>query len=225
MKNFWSYISNGKHSVGCTGQTVYIYDSNGKELAKFKDIIYAYKPVISPDGNLLAVKSTDGRFAIYSLEEMKLIKKFRYSKVNGGQDDDFCFSRDGKYIINLECQQDCLHHGISVYDTENFERKETLFTGRTRLSSIECDDEGDGYYVLGSGNSSFIAKYENNELKLKEKASIPDEEFEFYRKFKGLELMGFTEKAFEWSYMDCRLEGIKDKKYPLKELYLKNRRT
>ena len=47
MKNFWSYIENGKYSIGCTGQTVYVYDQNGTELAKFKDLPYAYKAAFS----------------------------------------------------------------------------------------------------------------------------------------------------------------------------------
>ena len=102
MKNFWGFTTNGKYSVGCTGQTVYLYDKNGNELAKFKDIIYAYTPMISPDGTLFVVKSTEGRLAVYSLETFSLIKKFRFSKVDGAQDDGFCFSPNGKFFINIE---------------------------------------------------------------------------------------------------------------------------
>ena len=36
MKKFWGYASNNKFSVGCTGQTVFLYDKNGNELGKFK---------------------------------------------------------------------------------------------------------------------------------------------------------------------------------------------
>ena len=28
MKSFWSYVSNGKYAVGCTGGTVYVYVEN-----------------------------------------------------------------------------------------------------------------------------------------------------------------------------------------------------
>lgn len=89
MKKFWGYVSNNKYSVGCTGQTVYLYDEDGNELAKFKDIIYGYTPMISPDGTLFVVKSADGRPAVYSLETLSFIKKFRFSKVDGVQDDGF----------------------------------------------------------------------------------------------------------------------------------------
>ena len=89
MKNFLGYASNGEYSVGCTGQTVYLFNKDGNELAKFKDLKYAYSPIISPDGKIFVVKSTEGRIAVYSLESVSLIKKFRFSKVNGSQDDNF----------------------------------------------------------------------------------------------------------------------------------------
>jgi hypothetical protein len=41
MKRFWSYIENEQFAVGCTGQTVYVYDKSGTELARFKDLKYA----------------------------------------------------------------------------------------------------------------------------------------------------------------------------------------
>lgn len=37
MKNFAGFASNGEYSVGCTGQTVYLYNKEGKEIARFKD--------------------------------------------------------------------------------------------------------------------------------------------------------------------------------------------
>jgi len=36
MKKFWSYITNGTYSVGCTGRTVYVYDNAGNEIEKLK---------------------------------------------------------------------------------------------------------------------------------------------------------------------------------------------
>ena len=104
LPRFVSYISNGTYDIGCTGQTVYVYDKYGAELAKFKDLIYAYYSAISPRGDMFVVKSTDGRIAVYSLKTLSLIKKFRYSKVNYAQHDGFCFSADGKYFINIERQ-------------------------------------------------------------------------------------------------------------------------
>ena len=42
MKKLCSYIENDKYGVDCTGQAVYLYDKNGTELKKFKDLPYAY---------------------------------------------------------------------------------------------------------------------------------------------------------------------------------------
>ena len=86
MKKFWTYISNGRYSIGLTGSTVYVYGKEGEELGKFKDLNYAYATVISPRGDIFVVKTTDGRMAVYSFEPLKLIKKFRFSKIDGGQD-------------------------------------------------------------------------------------------------------------------------------------------
>ena len=108
MPKFWSLISNGKYRVGCTGQTVYIYDQNGTELVKFKDLPYAYTAAFSPKGDIFVVKSTAGRIAVYSLDEPCLIQKFRFSKVDGSQDDIFCFSPDGEWFYNIE------RHGKSI---------------------------------------------------------------------------------------------------------------
>lgn len=80
MAKFWSYISNGTYSVGCTGGSVYVYDKNGAELAKFKDMPYAYWPCFSPKGDIFVVKSTAGRLAVYSLDSQSLIKKIPFFK-------------------------------------------------------------------------------------------------------------------------------------------------
>ena len=71
MRNFISYIKNDKYAIGCTGQTVYVYDSEGTEIAKFKDLPYAYTSAFSPNGDIFVIKTTEGRLAIYSLETLK----------------------------------------------------------------------------------------------------------------------------------------------------------
>ena len=44
MKNFWGYAHNERFGVGCTGQSVYIYDTEGRELKRFSGLRYAYTP-------------------------------------------------------------------------------------------------------------------------------------------------------------------------------------
>ena len=184
MKKFWGYVSNNKFSVGCTGQTVFLYDKDGNELGKFKDIIYGYTPMISPDGKIFVVKSTEGRLAVYSLETLSLIKKFRFSKVDGAQDDGFCFSADGKYFINVERQGDDLHSAISVYDTAGFSRVSQFLLGD--IGMLEDIEQVDGeLYVIGFWRNSdlivtedFVAKYA--EGKISEPVNITKNEYEYY---------------------------------------------
>lgn len=225
MKNFWGYTSNGKFSVGCTGQTVYLYDESGTEIAKFKDIKYGYTPMISPDGRLFVVKSTEGRLAVYSLEMFSLIKKFRFSKVDGAQDDGFCFSPDGKLFINVERQGDSLHTAISVYDTADFSLVSRVLSGDDMaLETVEFDKATNAYYVLGFmrddpiRNKRFVAIFEDNEIK--NITEISRNEYEFYNSYKDLELMGFTEKAYKWSYMDSALDELRAMDHSLAKLYM-----
>lgn len=229
MPKFWSYISNGKYSVGCTGQTVYLYDKNGTELAKFKDLIYAYTAAFSPKDDIFAVKSTDGRLAVYSLEKLCLIKKFRFSKVDGSQDDNFCFSPDGEQLYNLERHIESYRTALSVYRTSDFSLEKRLFSDdlKTKLSTIEFDNDTNSYYLLGflrdnkiTASEFFVAKLCDDELK--DIKYISEKEHDFYRGYKDLESKGFTEKAKEWSilkYSGYDLNNIENEKYSLAELW------
>lgn len=223
MPSFWSYISKGKYSVGCTGQTVYVYDKDGNEKARFKDLTYAYDAEISPDSKIFAVKTTDGRLAVYSLEEMKLIKKFRFSKVDGGQHAGFCFSADGKMFLNIESHGDGFERCLALYETENFNLIRQLFYGKEMyLSCIEYDDAFDSYFVIGilyrkfRKNKYFAAEFKDDELK--NVTDIKEKEYDFYNKFKDLEKSGFTKKKYRWSYMDANLEEVSSQKLKISDL-------
>ena len=37
MRRFWGFYDNGKYKVGCNGATMYLYDTDNHERAKFKD--------------------------------------------------------------------------------------------------------------------------------------------------------------------------------------------
>ena len=170
MKNFWGYVSNGEYSVGCTGQTVYLYDKDNNEIKKYKDIICAYTPMISPDGKIFVVKSADGRIAVYSLESFALIKKIRYTKF--GDDGGFCFSPDGQFFINIGCGKDSLHSAIYVYNTSDFSLTNRIdIDNKMMVRHIEFDENTNSYYVLGfvRGDdgvlqNGFVAKFENQQI-------------------------------------------------------------
>ena len=62
-------------------KTVYIFNKDGREITKFKDLDYGYIGCVSPNEDLLVVKSLSGRIAVYSLDELELIKKFRFLRL------------------------------------------------------------------------------------------------------------------------------------------------
>ena len=206
MRKFVGYAKNDNFSVGCTGQTVYVYDVEGEEVGRFKDIKYGYKPLFCPHSNKVVVKSTAGMFAIYCLDTMKLIKKFRYSKVDAGQDQGFCFSPDGKYLYNIEKAIDENSTRLSIYKTADFNCIKQLFEDNEllELSAMECDTSG--IYLLGYfrdeeyhvKETCFVAQLDNDILK---NVTILDEnKFDFLRDYKSVQMMGFTSEAFETSF-------------------------
>ena len=77
MRKFWTFLDNGTYRVGCNGGTLYVYDQNNRELAKFKDLTYAYTGAFHPGKNLFALKSTGGGLAFYDLDEMRLCAGIR----------------------------------------------------------------------------------------------------------------------------------------------------
>ena len=226
MRKFWGSVTNGDYTIGCTGQTVHLFDKNNNEIAKFKDIIYAYAPILSPDGKIFVVKSTAGMLAVYSLETFSLIKKFRFSKVNGAQDDGFCFSDDGKQFVNIERHKDSLHYAISIYHTSDFSLvKQVSFDDYTALDHIEFDENTNTYFVLGFMRDldrvfdyGFVATFEENEIK--NETPITAKEYEFYNLYKHLEMMGFSENAVESTDIEGDISALKTMQYSLKNLYM-----
>lgn len=226
MRSFETFIKNDRYSVGCTGQTVYIYDSAGNEIAKFKDLIYAYHAILAPDGNTLVVKSTDGRLAIYDLPNLKLTKKFRFSKIDGAQDDFFCFSEDGTRFYNIERQNASYNSCIAMYDTSDYTCLARYYAEDplTEPIHIEYDEEKDAFFLLGFIRNEeshildygFVAKFENGELK--EPYRLTKNEFDYYRDYKHLEMTGFQ----SWqgaNYLCLDPDTFQNEKRPLSVLW------
>lgn len=159
-----------------------------------------------PEKNIFVVKSTAGKLAVYSLDTMDLITKFRFSKVDGAQDDGFCFSSDGSYLYNIECHVDSTITCLSIYDTSSFKRVKQLFLEDNSLvlSHIEYDFSERSLFILGlmRGNDykydyGFVAELRNEKLVNITKLSF--EKYKYIRGYKSLELSGFTAKSKEWS--------------------------
>lgn len=229
---FVAYIETKKYNIGLLSKNVIVFDKNGVETTRFKDMSHGYLGTVSPDERLLVIKSSEGRMAVYDLEQLKLIKKFRFSKIDYSQDDNFTFSPDGKYLYNIERQGSSLNSALSIYDTTDFQLQKRLFEEdrNTVIQIIEYDKATDMYYILGfirtSGNSpakDFVAKFVNDELQ-DMKYINGDVTFSLTFKFyKILEKSGFTEESYKWLVIDKRvtLDQIKNMDLSLASLWSK----
>lgn len=227
MPSFWSFIGNEKYNIGCTGQTVYLYDKSGAEIKRFKDLPYAYTSQISPRGDIFVVKTAEGRLAVYSLDPPALIKKFRFSKVKCSQDDHFCFSADGSEFYNIERHIDSCKTALSIYDTKDFSLKKRLLNHdfSVVLSSIEYSSTTSEIYLLGYFRNDddiaykfFVGKLKNDDLS--DVIMITQNEFWFYDSYIDLKMKGFTKKAYDWSFhIDAELEKLKNFDHSLSKLW------
>ena len=221
VKNFWGYISTEKYSVGTTGGCVYIYDKTGTELARFKDMHYAYDLAFFPDGKRLVVRSNEGLIAIYDLEKLQLVKKFRYGKAKDPHDENLCISKDGSLIYVIVYTYNEKKQGpetwLDVYETETFTRVKRLLKGEEFfLNYIERIVDKDEFYLLGSFKEDwYIAKLCGDKI---ETRPISEKEHDRIFWIKNWELSGFSKKSAEWTCKSQRnnLERIEN---PLAELW------
>ena len=204
MRKFWGECRNDRYFVGCGGATVYIYDLNGKELGKFKDIPYAYRAVFKPGSNIIGVKSTGGQLAFYDLDTMTLLKKITVTR-QGAQDEGFAFTPDGKYFYNIEKPLRSTESELGIYETENYTKVHTLFKGEEnmKLDWVEFDKETGKCYFLGCfrhGEMSgvFVSKFDTEKLVMSR--IFPRVSIEALRSvgaYKHWESYGFSQKKLE----------------------------
>lgn len=223
-KKFWGYCQNDTFYVGCNGATIYVYDKNYNELAKFKDVPYAYRAKFMPNTNILAVKSTAGYLAIYNLNTLKLVKKITATRI-GAQDEGFTFTPDGKYLCNIEKPITSVHTQLTVYRTSDFAVEAILFENnqKVNIKAIEFDTDNK-CYVLGFVRNEegvydygFVGELVSHGIQNIKK--LEDDDFDYMRAFKNWEDFGFTEREKENSHY------LKDKEIieyiSLKDMYKK----
>lgn len=202
MKSFWSYIKGKKYDLGCTGGSVCVYDKNGVEKAVFKGLSNAIFAAFIPYSNKFIVKSTDGIIYAYSLDEMKLITKFRFSKL-GNQNYGFCFNYNGSLLYLIE-NYNGLNTRVLVYETETFTEVNRLFENAENriLTHMECFDNGNivflGYmHNNGVVNCGFVGFLDGDKIYGLKRIDFND--FDFANAYKTLQIMGFTERAKRWA--------------------------
>lgn len=206
MRKFWGFYDNGTYKVGCNGATMYLYNSNNYELAKFKDIPYAYQGAFKPESNIFILRSTEGRIAVYDCDEKKLLNKFRFSDVDHSQHDGFCFSADGKYFLNIERIRSCVSTRLSIYETQLFSPVKRLFDDDNSLvlSDIEYNVFENRYYILffvrdsqGVYKQGYVGELKENQILHRQ--PLDSKAYHFLESYKSLQASCFTEKSMEWS--------------------------
>ena len=223
MRKFWGFYDNGIYKVGCNGATMYLYDVENRELAKFKDIPYGYRGAFKPQSNIFVLRSTEGWIAVYDCDERKLLHKFRFSDVDGAQDDGFCFSADGNQFMNIEKIAPGACTRLSIYETESFSPTRRLFEDNKSLVLCDIEHHGpaDQYNILfftrdaqGVYDQGYVGVLSGDQIIHRQ--PIDYKVYNFLRSCKSLQSSGFTEKAMEWSglhyagYTNEEIRKIKD---------------
>lgn len=208
MRKFWGFYKNSSYSVGCNGGTVYIYDSNGKEAAKFRDFPYAYTAAFKPNSNIIVVKSTVGYLGFYDLDSLSLIKKITVTRLEA-QDEGFAFTPDGKYFYNIEKPISSIRTQLSIYDTKSFEKINALFANENKmfLDDIEFDNETGIAYLLGFMRNDadgvfeygFVGKLDVESSSVIGVHALREKQYNYLYRYKRWERSGFTEKSLEWN--------------------------
>lgn len=204
MRKFWGLFDNGTYRVGCNGTTIYVFNQENRELAKFKDISYAYQGAFQPKTNIFVAKSIEGRLAVYDLERLMLKKKISITRI-GAQDEGFSFSPDGAYFYNIEKPKISTHTQLTIYDTTDYSIKEILFSdcNQILLDEIEFDESSNclilGYFrdeqnLLDYG---FVGKLIDRELHQIKK--LQPDLYRYMSSYYHWKRSGFTDRALEWS--------------------------
>jgi len=217
IDNAWGYCDNDKYKVRCNGASVWVFDSEGNQLARFKDVPYAYRAKFKPGTNIIAVKSTAGYLAFYDLDKLELLKKFR-TGINYSQDDGFDFSSDGKYLFNIERYKDDLNTRLAVYDADSLELIDVPLDSELAggLNNLECT-EGEIYLLYSGYKKSYICQLAEREKV--NSVRIPERLADKLSDYLDWRDSGFSPKQHDWDKENEAFYIGKKGPFTLKEVY------
>lgn len=223
MKKYQGYAQNEKFKVGLNGKTIYIFDNDENELARFQDAPYMYRGKFIPNTNTLVVKSTAGWLLFYDLDSLALIQKIRFSNI-GSQTKNFAITQDGKYLYNIEAPNYSTRTQLTKYDLgtlkpviTSFHNSETIFLEYIEISNETIFLFGFMRNDKGIKDYGFIGQYKEIGEKciLREGKRIADVVYEKISQYKGCEDFGFTQKALKYHDLEkiedlepCTLSGV-----------------
>jgi hypothetical protein len=224
MKKYQGYAQNEKFKVGLNGKTVYIFDNDENELARFQDAPYMYRGKFIPNSNTLVVKSTAGWLLFYDLDRLTLIQKIRFSNI-GSQDGNFAITQDGKYLYNIEAPDYSTKTQLTKYDLRTLKPIITSFHNSDNIVLKYIEISNETIFLFGfmrddKGNKDygFIGQYKEigEKCMLREGKRIADVIYDKIRQYKGCEDFGFTQKSLGYH----GLEKIEDlEPYTLSMVY------
>lgn len=196
MKKYITYIKNSRFAVGTTGRAVQVFNEAGKKVAEFRDLTYAYNVAFTLSGDKLIVKSTEGMLALYSLNELQLIKKIRFG--SAPQDGGFCFSQDGTRFLNVAMYEKPRRYEVKAYSPDDLSEIETVFSSEdVGVFDIECAKDGE-CYVLGNGNEAFVGIIKDGMIA--EKYDLTFEQSTLYIDALRLRRTGYTEECYKSTF-------------------------
>ena len=218
MRKFYGFYNNGKFKVGCNGSSIWVYDQNDNELAKFKGLSCTYAGAFRPGTNLFVAKSTYGTLWIYDLDTLSLFRKIKYTPL-GAHDEGFAFSPSGDLFYNIEKPVSSTRTQLTVYDGATFDRIAVYFADEVKMVLHHIETYDDEVYLYGfmrteSGpyDYAFTAKFVNGEVKdIREIKSteFPITDWTIWGKndasylgiYKRWEMHGFTEESAMVEYL------------------------
>ncbi|MBE6587685.1 MAG: hypothetical protein E7647_04635 [Ruminococcaceae bacterium] len=219
MKNYKSIVYNKKHLAGSTGATVEIYDKTKTVVARLEGLKKAYDLCLSPNGELLCVRSANGYFVIFSIASLAEIGKVEIDKKYNSVDGGMLFLHDSTRLYNIEVQEadENMACTVAVYSMEDLTlTKRASLPKKTYINDFEYDSADGNYYVIGyvrgEDGYRFIAKFSDGEIVSPVK--ITKSEHELYAQLKCLENRGHNSGKFTGN-----AESFLDRGFSLAKLY------
>jgi len=224
MKKYEGYTQNKNFKVGLNGRTVYIYDHEENELARFQDVPYMYRGKFIPNTNILVVKSTSGWLLFYDLDKLELMKKIKFSNI-GSQDENFDITHDGKYLYNIEAPKSSIRTQLTKYDLKTLKPMITSFydLDKVFLKYVEIYD--DSIYLFGFirndegvKDAGFIGLYKEmgDKCGIQGVKKLGEEIYNQICQYKVCEDYGFTQKSLKYRHLE-KIENLE--KITLKDAY------
>ncbi|MBR4435749.1 MAG: hypothetical protein IKS90_06600 [Clostridia bacterium] len=201
MKKNSTFIKNERFAVGTTGKSVHVFGEDGKKLAEFRDLAYAYYSAFTSSSDGLIVKATEGKIALYSLTDLKLTKLIRCG--SAPRDGCLCFLSDSTRFLNVAMHEKQRKYVITAYSANELETVYSTETGA--ILGIECGEDG-AYYVLGKDEWACVGIIKDGELI--EKYELPFEKSTLYIDALRLRLTGYTDEGYKSTFSALGMPSV-----------------